>query len=98
MFIKFRYKAPDGDESRLMTHAVLDQPDRRVSQEFRFQMAVAEFALLLRESEFAGGASVAHVLEQARAARGRDENGYRAEFVRLVEAARALDLGVVAKR
>jgi hypothetical protein len=38
------------------------------------------------------------VLEQARAARGRDENGYRAEFVRLVEAARALDLGVVAKR
>jgi hypothetical protein len=38
------------------------------------------------------------VVERARGAMGEDENGYRAEFVRLVEGAQALELGKVARR
>ena len=98
LFVKFRYKAPDGDESRLFTHTVLDEARSRPSPEFRFQTAVVEFGLLLRQSEFRGTADVARVLERARGAMGEDENGYRAEFVRLVEAAQALELGTVARR
>jgi Ca-activated chloride channel family protein len=98
LFVKFRYKAPDGDESRLFTHTVLDEPRSRPSLEFRFQTAVVEFGLLLRQSEFRGTADVARVLQRARGALGEDQNGYRAEFVRLVEAAQALELGKVAHR
>jgi Ca-activated chloride channel family protein len=98
LFVKFRYKAPDGDESRLFTHTVLDQSGSRPSPELRFQTAVVEFGLLLRQSEFRGTADVARVLQRARGALGEDQNGYRAEFVRLVEAAQALELGKVARR
>ena len=49
--------------------------------------AVAEFALLLENSKFKGDASFDDVLKRARGAKGKDDEGYRAEFIRLVEAA-----------
>jgi Ca-activated chloride channel family protein len=98
VYVKLRYKAPDGDESRLLTHAVLDAAGDTPSSEFRFQAAVAEFALLLRQSEFRGDANLARVLERARGSLGADVNGYRAEFLRLVDAAQSLGLGKVASR
>ncbi|MGD2136368.1 MAG: von Willebrand factor type A domain-containing protein, partial [Gemmatimonadales bacterium] len=76
LFVKVRYKEPDGDESRLMTHPVVDR-DARPSSEFQFQMAVAEFGLLLRESEYRGSASAAQVLDLASRSLGQDEHGYR---------------------
>ncbi|CAN5261155.1 hypothetical protein BH20GEM2_BH20GEM2_18150 [soil metagenome] len=48
--------------------------------------------MLLRGSEFKGSSSLEHVLEMARRSRGDDPLGYRAEFVRLAEAVRALGL------
>ena len=48
---------------------------------------MAEYALLLENSKFKGDASFADVLERARAAKGADDEGWRAEFIRLVEAA-----------
>jgi Ca-activated chloride channel family protein len=98
VYVKLRYKAPGGDESRLLTHAVRDAARGASSGEFRFQTAVAEFALLLRHSEFRGDANLVRVLERARGALGGDANGYRAEFLRLVEAAQALGLEKVASR
>ena len=59
----------------------------------RFASAVAGFALLLRDSEHRGGASFEQVLALARGARGEDENGYRAEFIGMVETARTLKGG-----
>ena len=47
--------------------------------------AVAEFGMLLRDSGHKGEASYTHALEVARNATGKDEEGYRAEFIRLVE-------------
>ncbi len=91
-FVKVRYKQPDGDRSRLLTHAVLDAPGRAATADFQFQAAVAEFGLLLRQSEHRGGASLRHAIEVARGAVGTDPDGYRAEFVRLAQAAQSLGL------
>lgn len=46
--------------------------------------------MLLRESKFAGTASWDSVIELATKARGRDEEGYRAEFIELARKAATL--------
>ncbi len=89
--VKVRYKKPAGAGSILLTERV--GPERRggtPSENFRFAAAVAEYALLLRDSEYKGQASYKQVLELAGGARGRDAEGYRVEFVRMVEITRLL--------
>ena len=92
MTVKLRYKAPDGDKSKLIEKPVKDDhlPLEKTSQNFRFSAAVAEFGLLLRGSRFKGEASWKQVLELARGAKGEDRHGYRAEFIQLVEKAELL--------
>ena len=90
--LKLRHKAPDGDESRLREQSFAAEEIERVepSEDFRFGSAVAEVALLLRDSAHKGAADYGHAIERARAARGADEDGLRAEFVRLAETAQLL--------
>ena len=92
MTVKFRYKAPDGDKSLLIEHPVLDKgiPFAQTSENFRFAVSVAEFGMLLRNSEFKGSASFDHVFKTAKAAKGTDAEGYRKEFIALVRKASAL--------
>jgi len=90
MTVKLRYKAPDGDVSKLLSREVPDRAGALTSNS-GFAAAVAEFGMLLRRSEFKGGASWTSALELARKYRGSDPDGYRAEFVRLIELASALD-------
>ena len=92
LFVKVRYKRPDGDESRLMSQPVMAQPGEAPSVDFQFQAAVAEFGLLLRNSDFRGKADLGHVIAAAREARGSDPDAYRAEFVKLAEAVRGIGL------
>ncbi|NCF67290.1 MAG: DUF3520 domain-containing protein [Chloroflexi bacterium] len=91
--LKLRYKQPDGNESILMVHPVLDEAVTRdrTSDNYRFSAAVAEFGMLLRDSSFKGDASYTEVLALAKDAMGEDEAGYRMEFVHLVETAELLD-------
>ena len=91
--LKLRYKQPDGNESILMVHPVLDEAVTRdrTSDNYRFSAAVAEFGMLLRDSSFKGDASYTEVLALAKDAMGEDEAGYRMEFVHLVETAKLLD-------
>ena len=93
MTVKIRYKPPNEETSREIVHPVADQhvPLGETSDDYRFSAAVAAFGMLLRDSEFKGEASYDGVLRLARQARGRDEEGYRAEFVQLVEQAAILD-------
>jgi Ca-activated chloride channel family protein len=84
MFVKLRYKQPDGDTSRLLTHPV-HGITRSPSTDFRFVTAVAGFGMLLRDSEHVGGWTLADVLESAQSGKGNDLEGYRAEFIDLVE-------------
>ena len=60
------------------------------SEDLRFGAAVALYGMLLRDSPYHGDADYELVQELARGALGRDESGYRAEFVELVALAREL--------
>ncbi|HEX9936947.1 MAG TPA: von Willebrand factor type A domain-containing protein [Longimicrobium sp.] len=83
-FVRLRYKAPNGDTSRESSFAVRDAGTRdEVDGDFAFAAAVAEFGLLLRESEHRGRASLEDVLYLARRNVGNDP--FRREFVALVE-------------
>ncbi len=90
--VKFRYKAPDGDKSKLiertLPNKVMDAD--KLSDNFNFSAAVAEFGMLLRDSEYKGTATFDHCLNLAAKAKGKDKNGYRAEFLRLVDAAKVV--------
>ncbi len=86
MNVNIRYKQPDGQESVLFSHPVrMPGQMRRLSDDFRFAAAVAEFGMLLRESEHRGRASLEDVLTLARGAVGDDPAEHRAGFVRMVQ-------------
>ncbi len=90
---RLRYKEPDerSEESTLVetriNAALLSRPLAESDEDFRFASAVAEFGMLLRDSPYKGASSWASVLERARASKGKDAEGYRAEFIRLAEMA-----------
>ncbi len=91
--VKFRYKKPDEDTSRLITRVVgnegTDFPE--TSDNFRFSAAVAGFGMLLRDSKHKGTADYQMILDMAKSAKGADLNGYRAECIQLIEKASLLD-------
>jgi Ca-activated chloride channel family protein len=58
--------------------------------------AVAGFGMLLRGSPYAGSLTWPRVVALARAARGDDPDGYRADFVRLAELAGEISRGLAA--
>lgn len=87
MTVKLRYKAPKGDTSELLARSVFDE-NRDVpsaSENARFAASVAEFGMLLRDSKLKGNSSFENCLALARESRGDDPEGYRAEFINLVE-------------
>jgi len=87
MTVEVRWQPAQGGPSELIqVPAELGQDTS--SPDFRFASAVAEFALLLRESPHKGAASIDTALERARATLGKDEDGRRAELVALMEAYR----------
>lgn len=85
--VKFRYKKPDGNTSQLIEHPLVDESIAlsQASDNFRWSAAVAGFGMLLRESEYVKDYRYEDVVQLAQQARGVDKEGYRAEFVRLVE-------------
>jgi len=86
--VKFRYKKPDGDKSNLITKVVKDEDIqlKNASTDLKFSAALAMFGMHLRESEYAKNISKENIVELAEAGKGEDEDGYRAEFIRLVKA------------
>ena len=58
--VKLRYKKPDGDKSELIERAVVDDGKQfaNASADFKFAAAVAEFGMLLRDSEFKGSGTL----------------------------------------
>jgi Ca-activated chloride channel homolog len=69
------------------THTALE----KTSENFRFSVAVAEFGLLLRSSDFKGAANYEQVIDLTKNSVGKDSEGYRAEFLKLVKTAKLLD-------
>lgn len=60
------------------------------STNFKFSAAVAEYGMVLRDSQYKGKASWDEVLKLAQQSQGDDLDGYRAEFIRLVERSKPL--------
>jgi Ca-activated chloride channel family protein len=92
MTIKVRYKDPNAGDSKLLSVWVADAGGtlESASNNFKFSSAVASFGMLLRDSKYKGEARYADVARLARVAAGTDAQGYRAEFVQLVERAQML--------
>ena len=91
--VKLRYKEPRGRKSRLLEQPIVHTGQDIVSAtgDLRHAASVAAFGMILRRSEYVGDYSLRQVSELAQSALGRDEYGYRAEFIRLVNSAEALE-------
>lgn len=90
--VKLRWKAPDSEKSVRadlpFTAKALSPAEE--SESLRFATAVAEAAMLLRDSKWKGASSWEDVIARAKGAKGADESGCRAEFIRLSETAQLL--------
>jgi Ca-activated chloride channel homolog len=91
--VQLRYKAPDGDKSKLIEIPLkADEIPAfdTASEDFRFASAVAAFGMKLRGSPDAGKITWSEIQDIARGALGNDPGSYRAEFLTLIEKAKAL--------
>ncbi len=96
--VKLRYKQPTADVSVPFDRPVTGGNTKRASDDLRFATAVAAFGMVLRESDHRGSASYPMALDLARASRGRDPHGHRAELVGLIEVAQSLGVGTTEPR
>ncbi|MBE9576308.1 VWA domain-containing protein [Flavobacterium proteolyticum] len=86
--IKFRYKKPDGEKSIEMVQVIENKPIalQNSSEDFKFSSAVAWFGLKLRDSQLVDNKSSVAIKTLALQGKSNDAEGYRSEFIRLVEA------------
>ena len=85
--VKFRYKKPDGEKSIEMIQTIQNQSVALVnsSKDFKFSSAVAWFGLKLRDSKLIANASTSEIKNLAKSGLASDDEGYKSEFLRLVE-------------
>ena len=93
-FLRLRYKNTIGEASRLVEipvsiHQVQTDNDS-ASDSFKFSAAVAAFGQQLRGGQYLKSYGYDDILLLARASKGKDATGYRAEFIQLVALAKAL--------
>ena len=92
-FVKIRHKLPSSDTSTLQTVAIGPNQERslkRASDDMRFATAVAAAGQKLRGDTQLEDFSYQDVIKLATDAKGKDENGYRAEFIQLMRLAENL--------
>ena len=92
MTVKLRYKAPDGDKSQLIETPVVDAGKKLAEspKDFQFAVSVAGFGMMLRDSQQRGELTWDLVRELALKGKGEDPQGYRGEFLQLLDKARGL--------
>ncbi len=91
-FLKMRYKRPDSDVSTLMTRPITSSDEKdfaALPDDLRFAASVAGFGQLLRDSQYTNSLTWDSVIEMATNAKGKDEFGYRAEFINLLRLAKS---------
>lgn len=66
-------------------------PLNKSSGNFRFAAAIAGFGILLQNSNYKNDLTYETIVNLARKAVGDDPEGYRKEFIRLVESAALLE-------
>jgi Ca-activated chloride channel family protein len=100
--VRLRYKAPEGDTSKLILASAIDTGTSAyaASADMQFAAAVAEFAMLLRKSPHKGTATFADAIALAHAWRGVDLDGTREEMLRMLDSARPMsgESGTIARK
>ena len=83
---KLRYKEPDGDKIKELKE-VLGQEiyKKNNTKNFNFALSVAEFGMLLRDSEYKGSLTYSDVVKLAKSNLEADKYGYQEEFINMVE-------------
>ena len=91
--IKLRYKHPDSDNSSLVSYPFKGKaiPIEKASENIRFASSVASFGMLLRNSAFKGNSNYVFLQSLAGKALGADKEGYRKEFLELVDKAASIN-------
>lgn len=93
-FLKIRYKDPkvkDAKSVEITEPLVFNKKAlKETSADYRFAASVAEFGILLRGNSNKANATYNQVIELAEGAIGKDPEGYRKEFVRLVKSVKML--------
>ena len=93
-FLKIRYKDPKVKEAKsveITEPLVFNKKAlKETSTDYRFAASVAEFGILLRDNSNKANATYDQVIELAEGAIGKDPEGYRKEFVRLVKSVKML--------
>ncbi len=96
--VKFRYKnaspirsstsGPEGNKSIEMVRVIEDKATEITSSsnDFKFCASVAWFGLKLRDSKFISNTSMSDIKKLAKEGLAYDDQGYRAEFIRLMDA------------
>ena len=90
--IKFRYKKPNEEESKELIQTVSNSQKEinSASLDFRFANAVAWFGLVLRDSQYISNKNLEDIINLAKQGKSSDEDGYRAEFIRLMESYKSI--------
>jgi Ca-activated chloride channel homolog len=90
--VKLRHKKPDGETSELTERSFTDNGSKfeNAAPDLKFAAAVAEFGMLLRDSQHKGKGTFGAVIEWAQEGKGRDAAGYRAAFIELARKAQSL--------
>lgn len=85
--VNLRYKKPKGRKSLLLSEIIYNNPVlfEETSDNFRFSASVAEFGMILKESEYKGNATLQTAMDMAKRSKGKDDEGYRAEMIKLIE-------------
>ena len=98
--VRLRFKRPDREQSELLEFPVQTASQLSPSAlpaDFKFAASVAAFGQLLRGGQFTGKFGYEDVVALAREGRGQDRQGYRQEFISLVERAKSLALPPVSQ-
>ena len=94
-FLKIRHKLPDASKSTLMTREITKKDEYEsvddLPTDLRFAASVSAFGQVLRNDPYVSDFSYEDVIKLAKDSRGKDEFGYRSEFLNLVRLAKALD-------
>ncbi|MGV3575403.1 MAG: vWA domain-containing protein [Devosia sp.] len=94
-FLKMRYKLPGESVSQLIEQPVTPEVTyddiALAGRDAEFATAVAAFGQKLKGSVYGSDMTWAEIEALAKAGRGEDEGGYRAEFIRLIQDAALLE-------
>ncbi len=84
--VNVRYKEPEEDESKLNSYVcTVDNYNAKGSDNLRWAASVAAYGMYLKDSEYMGTTDKELILSLAKSVIGWEDDGYKAEFINLVE-------------